>query len=278
MEAASGGKPPDPNKLPTDPTVLPDQISRNSAWAESGVSGGITIGRSFQQIIEDEKKQRNIVELKLQKLKLNSESDEYARSLTFDDLGELIFDIIKIDPADCVAFDYNTGRYDIKQIQLKPGVCADKFVTGAPIEFKGHLVYVSKQLSNITRVTFKNVPLNVPDEEILHLCKSYGTPCDNKVYSEVLTNQRNRGMKGSTRFVDMEFNKGRCMMNYYWMEGPLQGDQGRRILVLHNGQISQCSHCLRQAGSGCSAGGNGKACNVETDQAMGDCVILIFSL
>ena len=50
------------------------------------------------------------------------------------------------------------------------------------------------------------------------------------------------------------------MMNYYWKEGHLSGDQGRRILVLHNGQVSQCSHCLRRAGQGCPAGGNGKAC------------------
>ena len=46
------------------------------------------------------------------------------------------------------------------------------------------------------------------------------------------------------------------------MEGPLSGDHGRRILVLHNGQTSQCSHCLRKAGpGGCPAGGNGKACD-----------------
>ena len=78
--------------------------------------------------------------------------------------------------------------------------------------------------------------------------------------------KKNRGMRGSTRFVDMELNKGRCMMNYYWMEGPLQGDQGRRILVLHNGQIAQCSNCLKQ--SGCPAGGNGKACKLLNNPRM----------
>jgi hypothetical protein len=47
------------------------------------------------------------------------------------------------------------------------------------------------------------------------------------------------------------------------MEGPLSGDLGRRVLVLHNGQVSQCSHCLRKAGQGgCPAGGNGKACKL----------------
>ena len=42
----------------------------------------------------------------------------------------------------------------------------------------------------------------------------------------------------------------------------MSGDQGRRVLVLHNGQTSQCSHCLKKAGpGGCPAGGNGRACN-----------------
>ena len=80
---------------------------------------------------------------------------------------------------------------------------------------------------------------------------------------ESMNNSRNKGMQGSTRFVDMQFNQGMNMMNYYWMEGSLSGDQGKRVLVLHNGHIPQCSHCLRRAGNGgCPAGSNGKACNL----------------
>ena len=43
------------------------------------------------------------------------------------------------------------------------------------------------------------------------------------------------------------------------MEGPLDQDQGGRITVLHDGQIMQCSHCLRRADS-CPGGGKGKLC------------------
>ena len=50
------------------------------------------------------------------------------------------------------------------------------------------------------------------------------------------------------------------MENYYWLEGPLQGDQGRRVLVLHNGQTPQCSNCLRKGSNGCPAQGNGRIC------------------
>jgi len=58
----------------------------------------------------------------------------------------------------------------------------------------------------------------------------------------------------------MHLSEGMCFENHYWMEGPLPGDKGRRIIVLHNGQATQCSHCLRRAGSGCPAMGIGRAC------------------
>ena len=263
MDAMSGGKPPDVKIItPSDlQQPSPGKETGNLAWAGSRVLGGANT-RTFQQIIEDEKKNRNIIEIQITRPAPSGDSQDSApRPLTYDDLGELIFDIIKIDPKDCITFDYNTGRFDTKQIQLKPAIKVDQFLTTTPLLFKGYEVSVTKQLNNITRVTFKNVPINVPNEEILHVCKSYGTPYDNKVYYETLTNSRNKGMQGSTRFVDMELKKNVSMMNYYWMEGPLSGDQGRRVLVLHNGQLSQCSHCLRQAGrGGCPAGGNGKAC------------------
>ena len=234
-----------------------------SAWAGGGVLGGknSTAQRNFAKIIEDEKSNRNILEIQLVKIVTENEGViSKPRPLTYDDLGELLFDILKIDPSHCLGFDYNSGRFDTKQIKLKPGVDTKPYVTDQPINFKEHSVSVRKQMSNITRVTFKNVPLNVPDEEIVHLCLCYGKPVDMKVHYETLTNTRNKGMTGSTRYVDMELNKGAVFENYYWLEGPLSGDQGRRILVLHNNQESQCSHCLRKSSTGCPGQGNGKAC------------------
>ena len=213
MPTMSGGKPPDQDKIsPTEhkTTNSPGQVAGPPAWAGAGALGGAPNSRTFQQIIEEEKKNRNIIEIQIAK----PEPTESLRPLTYDELGELIFDIIKIDRSDCITFDYNTGRQDTKHIQLKPSVQIDQFVTPTPFLFKGYEVSVRKQLSNITRVTFKNVPLNVPNEEVLNLCKSYGTPLDNKVYYETLTNNRNRGMQGSTRFVDMELGKGMSFMNY----------------------------------------------------------------
>ena len=49
------------------------------------------------------------------------------------------------------------------------------------------------------------------------------------------------------------------MFNYYWMEGPLVGDTGVRVTVLHPGQIPQCYNCLKLGTVGCPGKGNGKA-------------------
>ena len=87
---------------------------------------------------------------------------------------------------------------------------------------------------------------------------SYGSPVENKVQYEVLRNSRNKGHTGSTRFVDMELNEDSSFNNYYWMEGPFPGDQGRWVLVLHSGQAQQCSNCL-EIGPNCPAAGNGGA-------------------
>ena len=243
--------------------IHPDQ-GASSVWIDNSVSGGILTTRTFEQIIDDEQKYRNILEINLVKNDIvNSDGTTgKAKSLSFDDIGEFLFDTLNIDPENCISFNFSTGRYDQREIKFKSDVDISPYVRVTPVDFKDHLITVRKQRQNITRVTFKNVPLNVPDEEILNLCACYGKPAENKVQYERLNNIKGRGLTGSTRYVDMQLNKGVCFENYYWMEGPLPGDVGRRVVVLHNGQTTQCSHCLRRAGSGCPAMGLGKACEL----------------
>ena len=245
----------------TSPNTVSDQGTLASAWAGDSVSGGNRKMRTFEQILEDEKSQRNILEIEIQKLNIVNEDDEAvqkAKNLTFEDFGELMFDVLKINPDDRISFNLSSGRYDLREIKFKPGVSIRSYETGVPIEFKNHLVSVRQQLKNVTRVTFKNVPLNVPDEEIINLCVCYGKLVDGTVRYETLRNIKGRTLSGSTRFVDMYLDEGKSFFNYYWMEGPLPVDAGKRIVVLHNGQSPQCSNCLRS--SGCPALGIGKAC------------------
>ena len=81
----------------------------------------------------------------------------------------------------------------MKEVKFKPSVDTTPYLRDQPIIFKDHSITVKKQRQNIIRVTFKNVPLNVPDEETLNLCAAYGKPADNIVHYETLNN-----IKGKT--------------------------------------------------------------------------------
>ena len=60
---------------------------------------------------------RGIIEIHIVKDTENFQENP-PRQLTFDELGELIFDVIKINPDECLTFDYNTGRFDTKHIMF----------------------------------------------------------------------------------------------------------------------------------------------------------------
>ena len=95
--------------------------------------------------------------------------------LNYDDIGELLFDVLKINPEDCISFNFNTGR----EVKCKTNIDTLSYMTLEHITFKEHLVTVHKQRQNIVRVTFKNVPLNVPDVEILYnLFAAFGKAVD----------------------------------------------------------------------------------------------------
>ena len=123
------------------------------------------------------------------------------RSLTFEELGEFLFDILGINPEDCLAVNFNTGRYDQREIKFKPGINTSSYLRLDPVSFKDHSIKVTRQSQNITRVTFKNVPLNVPDEEILNLCRCYGRLVDKTVNYKALDIKKMSNLTGGTCFA-----------------------------------------------------------------------------
>ena len=252
------------------PAMARDGINANntqpttSAWAGGGPTDRTSDKpqrmRNFAEIMADQKLNRNIMEIILKK-KPTIDSDGNVvtpKNLNFDDLGTLLFDILGVKAEDCLRFNYSLGRYDTREVMFKPGV--DMTPNLGMTDFMGHEILTRRQRNNVTRVTFKNVPLNIPDEEIIHLCETYGKPVDNMVHYEKLNNLKNKGMTSGTRFVEVEMFPGASMFNFYWLEGPLAGDEGCRVTVLHPGQVQQCSNCLKLASSGCPGKGNGKAC------------------
>ena len=117
-----------------------------------------------------------------------------------------------------------TNQYDTKEVKLKPDVDPTPYLTAEPIIFCDHEVTVRRQTSKAVHVMFKDVPLSIPDEEIINLCECYGEALSKEVIYK--SSKITRGVPGATRFVDMIFLPGKQFKNFYWMEGPLDGDQG----------------------------------------------------
>ena len=188
----------------------------------------------------EQKENRNILEVVFRKIdKVSSEGNVTRhRNLYFDEIGTFLFDVLKISPNDCLRYNYSTGRFDTKEVMFKPGVNLTPYL--GQFEFLEHEVTTRRQRSNVTKIVFKNVPLNIPDEEIVHLCESYGKPTDFIVHYEKLTNHKNKGMVGGTRYMEVELFTGAALNTFYWMKGPLSGDTGSRVTVLHPGQVQQC--------------------------------------
>ena len=92
-----------------------------------------------------------------------------------------------------------------------------EYITPEPIIFKNHEITVKKILHDVTKVTFKNVPMYVPDEELLHLAGVYGTVVENKVHYEKLritTSTKQGVLTSPTRYVLMHMNNGVSFNNF----------------------------------------------------------------
>ena len=125
--------------------------------------------RRFAQILADEKEKRNILEIKLTKRFYGDEGTQAKpEHLSLEKIGELMFDVIKFKVSECERVALVTNRYDTKEVMLKP------YLTKEPIIFFDPEVTVRVQSSKSVQVTFKDVPLCIPDEEIINLCKCYG--------------------------------------------------------------------------------------------------------
>ena len=62
---------------------------------------------------------------------------------------------------------------------------------------------------------------------------------NNIVHYEKTNFKKGASVTATTRFVDLELEEGKSLLNYFWMAGPLAKDKGRRIVVLHSNQSPQ---------------------------------------
>ena len=100
--------------------VKPGQTFAGAAQAASGTVPG---GRSWLQIFSEAKEKRNILEIHVNSIdntnSRNDDNQQKPKALTFDELSDFIFKILKIKETDNIGLDYFYGH---KEIELKPGV------------------------------------------------------------------------------------------------------------------------------------------------------------
>ena len=223
---------------------------------------GDKVQRPYLQQVEEAIRNRNIIEINLQEMNGRGNSTPLSET----DIAVIFFDMLHIRPEDATRIATRTSSFLTREIELKPGVNATNHLHGGEhFTYKREWrIHATTQCVRYTRVTFRDVPLNVEDEEIVHLCSFFGEVRKKTVMKEE-AGAVTRGVRKSTRYVDMRFKYGAYLNNFYWMEGPLEGDKPARIKVSHPQQPQQCSHCLQQprmtpTGQGCTEGAYGAAC------------------
>ena len=89
-------------------------------------------------------------------------------NLTEINMTDLIFNILKIPAESCIELDMQTGRYEDKELLVSSNTDLSQALTNNILKlFKQHEVLVTILSNKATKVTFKGVPITVPNEEIL---------------------------------------------------------------------------------------------------------------
>ena len=64
----------------------------------------------------------------------------------------------------------------------------------------------------------KWLSFSIPDDELFPTSAVIMEKLDDVLHVEKLTNQKNKGMIGSTRWLEMELEPGVSMKTFYWLE------------------------------------------------------------
>ena len=73
-----------------------------------------------------------------------------------------IFDTLNIQPDNCLEIELNTGRYNTRQLLLRPGTDLSNVLTPTiPHNFRKHEILITMLSKQATKVTFKDVPISV---------------------------------------------------------------------------------------------------------------------
>ena len=221
------------------------------SYAQAASSASNADKQAYQAIAKNAGSQRNTLILSTPK-----PSDPAIRAgrqlLSHDQWSKLIFGTFKLPLTEVEGIDFHAGGINAVELKFK-----EKFDTSHLINstanYEGRSFTLSKQEMGSTKVTFKNVPFSVPDEELLHLVKSYGGKMETKQVEHEkvavkLPDGEIKHFESTTRSIHATFPPNRRLRTFYWLQGPLAKDPMRRVVIEHTGQVGkQCSHCLKSS-------------------------------
>ena len=105
-------------------TALTTSPVNASTFKEKGSSSGQPLkkkNRTFAEIISDDLRDRNIIEIIFTKIaQINSDRESVApKQLSIEDQGEFIFDVLKIEDKSIKGVNLFTNKKDTKEINLE---------------------------------------------------------------------------------------------------------------------------------------------------------------
>ena len=202
------------------PTNQPTSTPSVSTTTSTQVGGGRAKGqsrkcekRSFFQIITDSQENRNVLEICIQRPDPNTNTTDrntndaaQAASLGYDNFADFVFDELKIHPEDCLSFNYSLSNFTNKEVGFKPSIVITPYL--GTFTFRGHSIITRRQMSRCVRVTFRDVPISVPDEELLNIVECYGKATDSVVHFQPSSNPKAKGLVNmNTRYIEMEMGE-----------------------------------------------------------------------
>ena len=230
----------------------PREGSKSFAKAATGTSRTRSAEEQvYLNLLKDSRANPKVLKIKLDKLQQEGENGSNT-TLDQKSWGDLIFQQIGVEPIDIEGVDLESEGPLVGVIKLTDQANTDSH-KGKHGLAKGFNFKVTAAEEEETEITFKGIPLTVPDIELVHLIKSYGGKfSDEKVkHSPVTISTSNGEVKveskiSSTRTVRALLPAGRTLRSYYWLQGTLPGDPLKRVVVEIKGRRAsrQCANCL----------------------------------
>ena len=244
------GAPPKKEKPAQRGHVAPGQAPRPKSYA-SALAGSATADEqlSYKQAAEAAKTAQRIL-----LVKGVTEQGVEEKVPGHQDWANIIFDLLAFLPEDVTGVHFRSDGPWSSEIEVTSEETADKYA-GKTLVNNNVTFQVTKIQEGEDVITFRDVPLSVPDCELIHLVKAYnGKMSKEEVFYKQEKIKTDGGVevtlaKSSTRYIYATLPPNKRIRSYYWLQGMGAGDTAKRIVVLHKNQSDgrQCGNCLRTA-------------------------------